>query len=196
MTQEELEQLNEKRDKLFAEMWQAEDGLKELYSLIPFGLSGSLISSMLDQLKEEKAYKQNKLQLEGVNDKTDVILSDIENAKRDFNHHIDIKVRDFYENQIRKLIRKHFYNDLDNSRFEHFTMLHDFTGIQENDFTSLVSKIKESKSSFDDLYSKYTKAKAELFSIEKKIREAEKNAESDYVQELRKKKEAIDRKII
>lgn len=147
MTQEELEQLNEKRDKLFAEMWQAEDGLKELYSLIPFGLSGSLISSMLDQLKEEKAYKQNKLQLEGVNDKTDVILSDIENAKRDFNHHIDIKVRDFYENQIRKLIRKHFYNDLDNSRFEHFTMLHDFTGIQENDFTSLVSKIKESKSS-------------------------------------------------
>ena len=75
-------------------------------------------------------------------------------------------------------------------------MLHDFTGIQENDFTSLVSKIKESKSSFDDLYSKYTKAKAELFSIEKKIREAEKNAESDYVQELRKKKEAIDRKII
>lgn len=195
MTQEELEQLNEKRDKLFAEMRQAEDGLKELYSLIPFGLSGSLISSMLDQLKEEKAYKQNKLQLEGVNDKTDVILSDIENAKRDFNHHIDIKVRDFYENQIRKLIRKHFYNDLDNSRFEHFTMLHDFTGIQENDFTSLVSKIKESKSSFDDLYSKYTKAKAELFSIEKKIREAEKNAESDYVQELRKKKEAIDRKI-
>lgn len=45
------------------------------------------------------------------------------------------------------------------------------------------------------MYSKYTKAKAELFSIEKKIREAEKNAESDYVQELRKKKEAIDRKI-
>ena len=30
--------------------------------------------------------------------------------------------------------------------------------------------------------------KQKLFSIEKKIREAEKNAESDYVQELRKRK--------
>lgn len=195
MTQEELEQLNKKRDNLSSEMHEAEDDLKDLYNLIPFGLSGGLISSILDQLKEEKAYKQNKLQLEGVNDKTDVILSDIENAKRDFNHSIDIKVRDFYESQIRKLIKKYFYNDLDNNRFEHFTMLHDFTGIQENDFASLVSKIKESKSSFDDLHGKYTKAKAELFSIERKIREAEKNAESDYVQELRKKKELIDRKI-
>lgn len=40
--------------------------------------------------------------------------------------------------------------------------------------------------------SEYSKAKAELFSIEKKIREAEKHAENDYVQELRGKKESID----
>ncbi len=42
---------------------------------------------------------------------------------------------------------------------------------------------------------KYTKAKAELYTIEKNIREAEKKAESDYVQNLRTRKENIDRQI-
>lgn len=56
-------------------------------------------------------------------------------------------------------------------------------------------KIKESKSSFENLINKYTKAKAELYTIEKNIREAEKKAESDYVQNLRTRKENIDRQI-
>ena len=55
--------------------------LKDLYSLIPFGLAGGIMSELVTQLETEKAYKQNKLQLEGVNDKTDVILGDIEEAK-------------------------------------------------------------------------------------------------------------------
>lgn len=56
-------------------------------------------------------------------------------------------------------------------------------------------EIKESKSSFENLINKYTKAKAELYTIEKNIREAEKKAESDYVQNLRTRKENIDRQI-
>ena len=52
----------------------------------------------------------------------------------------------------------------------------------------MVSKLKECKSSFESLATKYSKAKAELYSIDKKIREAEKNAESEYIQSLRRKK--------
>lgn len=59
----------------------------------------------------------------------------------------------------------------------------------------IITKIKDSKSSFENLINKYTKAKAELYTIEKNIREAEKKAESDYVQELRTRKENIDRQI-
>ena len=47
----------------------------------------------------------------------------------------------------------------------------------------------------ENLINKYTKAKAELYTIEKNIREAEKKAESDYVQVLRTRKENIDRQI-
>lgn len=64
--------------------------------------------------------------------------------------------------------------------------------MEVDDFTQLVYKIKESKISFDRLNNAYSKARAELFSIEKKIREAEKHSENDYVQELRCRKKHID----
>lgn len=191
MSADELVRLNERKTELDTVLREADDSLKDLYSLIPFGLAGGLSS----QLETEKAYKQNKLQLEGVNDKTDVILGDIEEAKRKLPFPIDIKARNFYESQIRQLIKKHFYNVSDESKFEHFCTLHDFSQGQVEEFMCIIMKIKESKSSFENLINKYTKAKAELYTIEKNIREAEKKAESDYVQNLRTRKENIDRQI-
>lgn len=195
MSADELVKLNVRKTELDTILRDADDSLKDLYSLIPFGLAGGLMAELSSQLETEKAYKQNKLQLEGVNDKTDVILGDIEEAKRKLPFPIDIKARDFYETQIRQLIKKHFYNVSDESKFEHFSTLHDFSQGQVEEFMRVIVKIKESKSSFENLINKYTKAKAELYTIEKNIREAEKKAESDYVQNLRTRKEDIDRQI-
>ena len=195
MSVDELKKLNNRKAELDIVLREADDSLKDLYSLIPFGLAGGIMSELVTQLETEKAYKQNKLQLEGVNDKTDVILGDIEEAKKDLHFSIDIKTRDFYELQIRQLIKKHFYNVSDESKFEHFSTLHDFSQGQIEEFMHLIAKIKDSKSSFENLINKYTKAKSELYTIEKNIREAEKKAESDYVQDLRTRKENIDRQI-
>lgn len=195
MSADELMRLNNRKTELDTVLRDADDSLKDLYSLIPFGLAGGLMAELSVQLEMEKAYKQNKLQLEGVNDKTDVILGDIEEAKRRLPFPIDIKVRNFYESQIRQLIKKHFYNVSDESKFEHFRTLHDFSQGQVEEFMRIIVKIKDSKSSFKNLINKYTKAKAELYTIEKNIREAEKKAESDYVQDLRTRKESIDRQI-
>lgn len=195
MSADELVRLNNRKTELDSVLKEADDSLKDLYSLIPFGLAGGLMAELSAQLETEKAYKQNKLQLERVNDKTDVILSDIEDAKRKLPFPIDIKTRNFYESQIRQLIKKHFYNVSDESKFEHFSTLHDFSQGQVEEFMRIIVKIKDSKSSFESLINKYNKAKAELYTIEKNIREAEKKAESDYVQNLRTRKEDIDRQI-
>ncbi len=195
MSADELVRLNNRKTELDTVLKDADDSLKDLYSLIPFGLAGGLMAELSAQLETEKAYKQNKLQLEGVNDKTDVILGDIEDAKRKLPFPIDIKTRNFYESQIRQLIKKHFYNVSDESKFEHFSTLHDFSQGQVEEFMRIIEKIKDSKSSFESLINKYNKAKAELYTIEKNIREAEKKAESDYVQNLRTRKENIDRQI-
>ena len=147
------------------------------------------------QLESEKAYKQNKLQLEGVNDKTDIILGDIEEAKKNLQFPIDIKTRDFYETQIRQLIKKHFYSCIDDSKFEHFRTLHDFNQGQTEEFMRLIVQVKNSKSSFENLLYNHQKIQSELSSIGKSIREAEKMAESDNVQNLRTRKEELDREI-
>ena len=195
MSIDELDRLNNRKTDLNTALRETEDGLKDFYSLIPFGLSGGIMAELLSQLESEKAYKQNILQLEGINDKTDIILGDIEEARKDITFRIDYKTREFYETQIKQLIKKHFYNGFDDSKFENFSTLHDFSQGHIEDFTRLIVKVKDSKSSFELLFNKYSKLKAELFSIEKRIREAEKKAESDYVQKLRARKEKLDREI-
>lgn len=195
MSLDKLKELRVQQEKCQSDVNESQEGLKDLYSYIPFGLAGNDISTLITQLKEEKAYRQNKLQLEGVEEKTDDILNDLDRARNNFNGHIDVKIRSFYEAEIKKLILKHFYSDFDASKYKDFQTLHDFTDIQFDDFLSLISKVKESKSLFEELSNKYSKAKAELYSIERKIREAEKNAESDYIQNLRKKKLSKEQEI-
>nr|AHF26043.1 DNA sulfur modification protein DndD [uncultured bacterium Contigcl_1748] len=175
MSVERLNELKDDREKYQEEVTNAQEGLKDLYNYIPFGLAGNMVSLLVGQLKEEKIYKQNKLKLEGVEEKTDDILNDLDIARSNFNGHIDIKIRNFYEAEIKKLILKHFYNDFDIEKYENFQTLHDFTDMQYDDFLSLITKIKECKATFETLSNQYSKAKAELYSIEKKIRDAEKN---------------------
>ena len=191
MSVDRLQKLDEKREEQQGVLDEAQEGLKDLYSYIPFGLAGGMVSEVAEQLKQEKAYKQNKIRLEGVEEKTDVLLNELDQARNHYHGVIDIMIRDFYEAEIKRLILKHFYSEYDVAQFEGFQILHDLTDIQSEDFFNLIAKIKEGKASFEVLSHKYNTAKAELYKIEKEIREAEKNAESEYIQELRNTKDRL-----
>lgn len=191
MSVDRLQKLEEKREEQQGVLDEAQEGLKDLYSYIPFGLAGGMVSEVAEQLKQEKAYKQNKIRLEGIEEKTDVLLNELDQARNHYHGVIDIKIRNFYEAEIKRLILKHFYSEYDVAQFEGFQILHDLTDIQSEDFFNLIAKIKEGKASFEVLSHKYNTAKAELYKIEKEIREAEKNAESEYIQELRKTKDRL-----
>lgn len=191
MSVDRLQKLEEKREEQQGVLDEAQEGLKDLYSYIPFGLAGGVVSEVAEQLKHEKEYKQNKIRLEGVEEKTDVLLNELDQARNSYHGYIDIKIRDFYEAEIKRLILKHFYSEYDIAQFDGFQILHDLTDIQGEDFFNLIAKIKEGKASFEVMSHKYNTAKAELYKIEKEIREAEKNAESEYIQELRKTKDRL-----
>ena len=195
MSVERLHELEDNRDAQQKILDEAQDGLKDLYNYIPFGLAGNVVSEVAEQLNREKAYRQNKVQLEGVEEKTDDILNELDQARSNYQGVIDVKIRNFYEEEIKRLILKHFYSDYDAAQFDGFQVLHDLTDLHSDEFFNLIAKIKESKASFEILSHKYSTAKAELYKIEKEIREAEKNAESEYIQELRKKKDRLDNDI-
>ena len=195
MSIERLHELENERDAQRTKLDEAQEGLKDLYNYIPFGLAGNIVSDVAEQLKQEKAFKQNKLQLEGVEEKTDTIINELDQARTNYQGLIDIKVRDFYEKEVKRLILKHFYSEFDATQFDGFQTLHDYTDIQNTTFLELVVKVKESKTAFEGLSHSYSMAKAELYKIEKEIREAEKNAESEYIQGLRKQKDDLGRQI-
>lgn len=199
MTVDRLNELRQKRNDLSNEMKQAQDGLKEIFTYIPFGLAGNIMSELAEQLKTEREFNQNKIQLEGVEQKTEAVLNELDQAKQRLQSEqkiiISREVRNFYEEQIKHLILKHFYNEFDTNRFEHFHQIHEFSEIQYNEFQDLLRNIKDCKSQFETLYNRYSKAKAELYSIERKIKDAERNAESEYVKNLRDRKESLDRQV-
>ena len=62
MSLDKLKELKAQQEKCQSDVNESLEGLKDLYSYIPFGLAGNDVSTLITQLKEEKAYRQNKLQ--------------------------------------------------------------------------------------------------------------------------------------
>lgn len=54
MSADELVRLNERKTELDTVLREADDSLKDLYSLIPFGLAGGLMAELSSQLETEK----------------------------------------------------------------------------------------------------------------------------------------------
>ena len=196
MSEDEYQKLLGERDSLVEQRDKISEGIKDLYKYIPLGLSGNLVSGLLKQVEEEKLYKQTSVQLEGVESKTVALLDELDAEKSRFSLEnevqIPIQIRNFYETTIKELIIKHFSNVDNADGFDNFTVLHDFSDIQVGELNTLVSKIKGTKDDFEKLQSQYEKCKGQIFSIEKRIREAEKNKESDYVSRLRDEQRSLN----
>lgn len=195
MTLEQLNELKTKEAELTKKINDIQDGLKELFDLIPFGLSGETLMEVSNQLDKEKTYRENKFKQENVGEKTNLILDDLEIEKKNFNGVITTDIRNFYEEQIRKLIKKHFFSDVPDIATS-FEALHDFSDSETNELNQLINTLKhtfrDTFTRFNDNYSRY---KSNLDSIRRKIRAAEKDAEDEYIANLRNEKTRLDNRI-
>ena len=196
MTLEQLNKLKEEEGILNIKLTQLQDELKELFDLIPFGLAGETLMEVSTQLTNEKNYKTNKFIQENVGEKTNKILDDIEQEKKSFPTAIPIEIRNFYENQIKNLVRKHFFADTPELP-TNFEALHDFSGAETNELNGLVNNLKHTfKEVFTRLNDEYSRSKNQLDSIRRKIRDAEKDAEDEYISNLRSEKERLDLRVM
>lgn len=195
ITLEQLKELKQEEAELENEMEGLQDNLKDLYELIPFGLTGEVLKEVSTQLKHERSKKENEFRQENVEEKTSAILDDLEEEKKKLPSIIPTEIRNFYESQIKKLIKKHFFPD-GTEVPQNFTPLHDFSDSETNEFDTLITQLTSSfKEKFENLQNKYATTKDKINSIRRKIREAEKNAEDEYIAELRSRKEAADKRI-
>lgn len=196
MTLEQLNDLKLEKEVLESTIINLQDDLKDLFDLIPFGLAGETLMDVSNQLENEKKYRENKFKQENVGEKTNLILSDLEQEKKNFNGVVDINVRDFYETQIKKLIKKYFFSDVPDFSETH-TALHDFSDIESNELNQLINTLKNTfRDKFTTINDKYSRSKNDLDSIRRKINAAEKDTEDEYIAKLRTDKERLDHRAI
>lgn len=195
MTLEQLNELKTEETSLTEKINSIQDGLKDLFDLIPFGLSGETLMEVSNQLESEKSYRENKYKQENVGDKTNLILDDLETEKKSFNGVITTDIRNFYEKQIRNLIKKHFFSDVPDLPTT-FESLHDFSDTETNELNQLVNTLKHTfRDTFSRFNDNYSRSKSDLDSIRRKIRAAEKDAEDEYIANLRNEKTRLDNRI-
>ena len=196
MTLEELNSLKEEQEKLEQQKNEIQEKLKDLLDIIPFALAGETLAGISEQLNNEQDLSEQKYRQNDVNEKIDQIRQDIELERIKTHYVIDVNIRDFYEEQIKKLVKKYFYSDLKEIP-ENLNVLHDFSSVEANEFNQLLNTVKHSfKDTFSQMNTEYSFVKNQLDSITRKIRDAEKSAEDEYIAALRDTKERLDKRII
>ena len=196
MTLDELNSLKEEQNQLEENKIKLQENLKEYFDIIPFAIAGETLLNISEQLTNERNVSEQKYKQDDVKSKIDQIKQEIEAQRIEEKIYFDTNVRDFYEYQIARLIKKHFFSDLPEVP-ENFQPLHDFSSTENNEFNQLINTIKHSfKEAFAKLNTEYLYNKNLLDSISRKIRDAEKSAENEYIAELRNKKENLDKRYI
>ena len=195
MTLEQLDNLKKEEAAILSDLSKFQDDLKEYFDLIPFGLAGEVLMEVSSQISNEKNYKSNKFIQDNVEEKTNKILDEIELEKKAFPTVIPTEVRNFYEIQINKLVRKYFFAEIPDLP-SNFETLHDFSDSEINELNSLINNLQHSfKETFTRLNNDYSRSKSQIDSIRRKISNAEKDAEDDYISNLRNEKEKLDKRI-
>ena len=196
MTLEELNSLKEEQREMEQQKNKIQEKLKDLLDIIPFALAGETLANISEQLINEQDLSEQKYRQDDVNEKIDQIRQDIEAERIKTHFVIDVNIRDFYETQIKKLVRRYFYSDLKEIP-ENLSVFHDFSSVEINEFNQLVNTIKHRfKDSFSQMNTEYSFVKNQLDSITRKIRDAEKSAEDEYIAALRDTKEQLDKRVI
>ena len=195
MSLEELMNLREEKNNLEEQKSKLQEQLKETFDFIPFALAGETLANVAEQIENERLLSEQKYKQDDVKEKITKIRQDIESEKQTLKFVPDIKTADFYINQFERLVKKYFYSDVQEID-ENMTVLHDFSDNQTNEVNQLISLIKNDfKYKFENLNNEYSYIKNQIDSINRKIRDAEKNAQDAHIADLRDKKEKLDKQI-
>lgn len=110
ITLEELTQLKIEQTELEDKKKSLQDNLRDFYDLIPFSLAGEVLLNISHQLGQEKNISEQNFRMEDINEKINQIRQDLETSKKAFREVIDVRIQDFYDEQIKKLVKKYFFS--------------------------------------------------------------------------------------
>ncbi|TAG40969.1 MAG: DNA sulfur modification protein DndD [Cytophagia bacterium] len=193
---EDLALLKEQDNVLSNQLKDITNELQESLEVIPFAIAGDKLSSVIEQVTDEVAYKTNSYKLSNIQDKADEIITDLITEQRKFDEVITRKVQDFYFDTISKLVKKHFYADVPDLSID-FKPIHDFSDSEYNELNAFIMNLKSSfKGKFTSLNYRNNQVKNELAQVRRRIADAEAVAEDAVVKADRERREMIEKEII
>lgn len=194
MTLEELNQLRKGQKEIEAKKEYINNQLRDLYDIIPFALAGGLLGDLYEQLNKEQKVKDNRHLQSNIEDKINDIRNELDKERLNCKFSIDVIIQDFYNEQLQKLIRKHFFTEIED--VSNIEILHDFSSEQGNEIKQLINRLKNSfKTQFEKLHADFSTLKYQYDSINREIKEAEKNEADEYITKLRTERELNTAKI-
>jgi DNA sulfur modification protein DndD len=195
ISEEELQSLYLRKDKIELEIQDQLKDLKELLDLAPFAIAGDMQTQVLEQIEKEKEKNEVLFHDEEIDQKTENILYEVDQQRIHFELPIQQKIVEFYNNTFRNLIRKHFF-DVDDSNKIDVKKLQEFTEGETNEFNQILNNLKNSfKTHFKNVNQSYSTLLSEKNNINKKLGEAESKGEDELIKSLRKKQKEIEKEI-
>lgn len=192
---EDLAQMRYRSDEVEVKLGTLKENLNKLLDYAPFAIAGDLLVQVSEQSDLENQSLAEQFQEEEVERKTETVLDDLDQAKTDQKLSIPFAVQEFYADQIRKLIRKHFF-DMEDSEVQSIEYLHDFMESERKDLKDLISTLKHSfNQQFRQASKEYSSLLTEKNALQRQLNEAESKAEDGMIKEFRDKKNELDRQI-
>ena len=195
MTKQQLEDLRNEEKSLQAKKESLRNDLRKSYDIIPFGLAGEMLVELQEQLQKEELSKKTQYDQNDLNLKIDKIINEVEKEREIKKIGFDINTTNFYASEIRKQIKKYFASDLSEIE-ENFTAIHNLPSSQLNELSKLINELKNTvKKDLERISNEFSYTDNQINAINRKIREAEKDAENPYITSLREEKDVLDKRI-
>jgi DNA sulfur modification protein DndD len=191
ITIEELNSYRLQEQVLDTKLSNLQSELKDQFEIIPFAIAGDKFLEVSKQLENESNYRLLKFKQENIKDITEKILTDLLNEPRPTDIIIDHRTYDHFSKVFEKLIRKHFFGDIE-SIPDDLKIIHEFSDLEKNELNALLNSIKNSfGEAFKRINGDVIQTRNDLNLIRRKIRDAESNQEDPIIAELRKKKDLL-----
>ncbi len=195
MSLDELMLLQEEKAQLEERKGNLQEKLKGIFDFIPFALAGETLANITEQVKNERLLSEQKYKQDDVKEKITKIRQDIESEKQTLQFVPEVRTSDFYIDQIEKLIKRYFYSDVQDVD-QNLKTLHEFSNNQTDELNQLISSVRNNfKYQFEALNNEYSHIKNQLDAINRRIRDAEQNAQDSHIADLRDRRTMLDQKI-
>ncbi len=193
---DEINNLKIEKYELDKEINQLKTEFKELLEFAPFAIVGNLMSSLNEQVSDEKAYYEINSHQEILNSKGEKLITSFKKLRPKPTIGVTKAISDYYESKLVNLVNKHLIKNEQSEEKKQMNILHQFDEEEYNEFNSLYKQLKTTYANRTKNLAKELRNKRLLFGqVSRKLSDAESKETDGIIAKYRNEKSEKDKTI-